>query len=308
MYTEKIGPWKDKGGNDNSPTMDIFTMSIYDNPLILREELDRMEAEFPPGSPEYLIRMKGVLLPSIGGTLVYTPFMRAYHVDHNLGPKDLKPNLPLMLSTDFNATDGVWTVNQKWGEEYVTLDEIHLERSDVASMVYEFRSRYPSHGAELWIYGDATGRRRNMQTGEASFYLIQEYLEGYPCPIRFNLPQAGVNPPIQDRVAAVNRVLRPGDGQRRYRIAGHCHETIKDFEGTKWRMNGTIDKEGGRRSDGADTVGYLMIQEQPVQRRFGGPTRVTSIRNAGGFRKPQAGGVFPAGVTKQPRGGFRVRA
>lgn len=309
VYTKKIAPWKEKGGNSGTPGFDVFTMSVYDNPLILDDELRRMEEQFPPGSPEYLIRMKGALLATIGGTLVYPPFMRTYHVDHDLGPKDIKPYLPLCLSTDFNAADGVWTINQKWGEEYVTLDEIHLERSDVASMVYEFRSRYPSHNAELWIYGDASGRRRDQQTGEASFYLIQEYLEGYPVPIRFNLPQAGINPPVRDRVASVNRVLRPADGVRRYRIAGHCTETIKDFEGTKWKLNGTIDKEGGRRSDGADTVGYYIHQEMPVQRKFVGG-RVTSVRPAGGFRRPsRAGspGVFPPGVTQRPRGGFARR-
>jgi hypothetical protein len=309
MYHKKIAPWKDKGGNDNNKMLDIFTMSVYDNPLILDEELRRMEEQFPPGSPEYLIRMKGSLLPSIGGTLVYTPFMRAYHVDHELGPKDIKKHLPICLSTDFNAADGVWTVNQKWQDEYVTLDEIHLERSDVASMVYEFRSRYPTHGAELWIYGDATGRKRDGQTGEANFYLIQEYFEGYPVPIRFNLPQAGLNPPIRDRVASVNRVLRPADGSRRYRIASHCIETIKDFEGTKWRLNGTIDKEGGRRSDGADTVGYWINIEQPVQRKIGPTRRLTSIARPGGFRRPpnRPAGVFPPGVTNMPRGGFGMR-
>jgi phage terminase large subunit-like protein len=310
MYSKKIAPWKDKGGNEANPNLDIFTMSVYDNPLILEGELRGMEEQFPPGSPEYLIRMKGVLLPSIGGTLVYTPFMRSYHVDHQLGPKNINQNLPLCLSTDFNAADGVWTINQKWQNEYVTLDEIHLERSDIASMVYEFRSRYPTHGAELWIYGDATGRRRDGQTGEANFYLIQEYLEGYPVPIRFNLPQAGLNPPVSDRVASVNRVLRPADGSRRYRIAAHCTETIKDFEGTKWRLNGTIDKEGGRRSDGADTVGYWLNLEQPVQRKIGPSSRrVTSIARPGGFRRPASrpAGVFPPGVSRMPRGGFGVR-
>ncbi len=306
MYAKKIGPWKEKGGNAQSPGLDIFTMSVYDNHLILPEEISRMEEQFPPGSPEWLIRMKGALLPTIGGSLVYSPFMRTYHVDHKLGPKDIKQHLPLCLSTDFNAAGGVWTINQKWEGEFVTLDEICLERSDVASMVYEFRSRYPSHGAELWIYGDATGRRRDMQSGEASFYLIQEYLEGYPVPIRFNLPQAGVNPPVNDRVASVNRILRPGDGSRRYRVAGHCTETIKDFEGTKWKMNGKLDKEGGRRSDGADTIGYWIHQEQPVQRRFGGQTRLTSIKTPGGFKRLPSG-VFPTGVTKMPRGGFGVR-
>lgn len=301
MFSAKVQPWLAGGGNATSPLLDIFTASIYDNKTILPEELERMESRFPPGSPEYLIRMKGHLLPSIGGALVYSPFNRVYHTDQTLAPMhegrprpQIQQFLPLVLSTDFNPANGVWLVGQRIGHEFRVNDEITLERSDIASMVYEFRSRFPTHGAELWIYGDATGRRREAQTGESSFHLIQQYMSGYPVPIRFKLPD--VNPPVKDRVDAVLLQLRPPDGMRRIAIAPHCTELLKDLERTKWKANGKIDKDSSQQSNGADCLGYWINYEAPTRTYGAAPATIRSIR------RPTYGssGAFPATKSNRP--------
>lgn len=306
MYPKKVRPWLDAGKSD--PDLDIFTASIYDNPTILPAEIARLERQFPPGSPEYLIRLKGMLLPTIGGSLVYSgSFARQFHMNPALAPLDengrprpnVHPYLPLVLAVDFNATNGVWLVGQKVNRMFRVLDEIALERSDIATMTYEFRSRFPAHSAELWVYGDATGRRRDGQTGEASFYLIQEYLQNYPCPIRFIIPE--VNPPVKDRVAAVNRALRPGDGSKMIDVAAHCDRLAHDLETTKWRANGTVDKSNpAEQSNAADALGYWVAGDSPVPRYAHDAAGLRSIRGprytAGG-----SGKVFPAGVTLRGR-------
>ena len=311
LYSAKVKPWLDAGGD---PNLDIFTASIYDNPTILPEEIARLEAQFPPGSPEYLIRLKGKLLPTIGGSPVYgASFDRSYHMNVALAPPDadgipaprVMYQLPLVLAVDFNPTNGVWLVGQRANQIFRVLDEIAPERSDIAAMAYEFRSRFPAHGAELWIYGDATGRRRDGQTGEASFYLIQEYLQNYPCPIRFIIPT--VNPPVKDRVAAVNRVLRPGSGRREVEIAAHCTRLAHDLEVTKWRVNGTIDKTNPKeQSNAADAFGYWVCGEAPVPRFAGGDSRVRSIRGPGYISRGQSGQPFPPGVTSVGRRSGRI--
>jgi len=301
MYRRKIAPWMQNGRNAKSKNLDIYSMSIYENPLIPDEELRRLESMYQPGSPEYLIRMKGVLLASIGGAPVYTNFMREYHMNPDLGPEHIVPNLPLCLCCDFNQENGVWLVGQKHGQIFKVYDEITLERSDIASMVYEFRSRYPQHQAEIFVYGDATGRRRSDQTGESNYFMIAEYMSGYPCPIRYFVPAA--NPPVGDRIAAVNRLMRPADGHKRFEMSYRCEQTAADFEGTKYKQNGNIDKDGGRRSDGADAFGYWAVADSPVMRPVTGAGRsIRSIRSPGGFR-PQSGKPFPATVTsiRSPR-------
>jgi hypothetical protein len=161
-------------------------------------------------------------------------------------------------------------------------------------MTAEFRLRYPNHSSELWIYGDATGRRRDGQTGEASFYLIQEYLQNYNAPIRFIIPE--VNPPVKDRIAAVNRVFRPGDGSRMIEIYDHCERLAYDLETAKWKANGTVDKTK-EQLNGADSLGYWIVGDSPVPRyRAGGGLR--TIRTPGYFSAGRSGQVFPAGVTR----------
>lgn len=294
MYRRKIAPWMENGKNAGSKSLDIFTMALKDNPFILDEERTRLEEMYLPGTPEHQIRIEGKLLASIGGSPVYTGFMRDYHINPLLDKTQIVPFVPLVLAVDFNTENGVWLVGQKIGQTFKVYDEICLERSDVMSMTMEFRIRYPSHGAELWIYGDSTGRKRSEQTGESNYFMIAEYLQGYPCPIRYFIPPK--NPPVEHRVNSVNRIFRPADGMRRFEMSGSCEETIADFEGSKWKQNGTIDKEGGRRSDGADSLGYWIMQSAPVAMPLGRQHQnIRTIRSPGRAR-PVSGRPFPATV------------
>ncbi len=293
MYADKVRPWIAGGKND--PNLEIITASIYDNPTILPEELERMESLYQPGSPEYLIRMKGELLASIGGSLVYPGFHAEFHMQEDV---PVVPNLPLVLTVDFNPENGVWLVGQKVGQEFRILDEITLERSDIPSMVHAFRASFPNHSGELWIYGDATGRRRHQQTGEADFFLVQEHLQNYPSPIRFCLPD--VNPPVRDRVAAVNRLFSPGDGVRRIIIDSRCTKLQDELERTVWKADGKINKTICR-SDGPDSLGYWVVYEAPVPRYVASPNRLTSIRRPTYFQG-QSGQVFPYSRGGRARG------
>jgi phage terminase large subunit-like protein len=296
MYMAKAKPWLALGAttaerNQRSRHLDIFTAGIRANKSILEEEVDKLSSTFKPGSPEYLIRVEGMLMPSIGGALCYPHFNDSYHVVEN----PIVPYLPLCLCVDFNPENGVWIVGQRVNGVFKIIDEITMERSDIASMTYEFRGRFPSHQAELWIYGDATGRRKEGQTGMSSFHLIQQYMIGYPVPIRFKLPD--LNPGVRDRVDAVNLQMNPPDGRRCFEVAARCENVRKDCEGTKWNALGKIDKRNGRRSDGMDSAGYWIAFECPVVRHGMTTAIVRSVKSPAYLKS----GAFPhAGVSNRP--------
>lgn len=315
MFQKKAQPWLALGPtpearNAASPKLDIFTAGMADNKTILTEEIDRLASIFAPGSPEYMIRVLGHLLPSIGGALCYPAFNRSFHVVEGLAPQDadgnrypaINPYLPLCLNVDFNATNGVWTIGQRQGRIFRLLDEITLENSDIPSMVNEFRCRYPAHQAEVWIHGDASGRRREGQTGLSSFHLIAQYMHGYPAPLRFNLPD--VNPPVKDRVDAVMLQLRSPTGERLFEVSPACVETIKDLEGTKWDAKGKIDKKHGRRSDGMDTVGYWVFFAAPTRSPYLVSGGLKRVRTPAYFRS----GAFPASRSNMSLYRRRARA
>lgn len=298
MYSAKVRPWLDAGGNTNTENLDIFTASIYDNTTIIPSELRRLESQYPPGSQEYRIRMKGELLPSIGGALVYTPFLRDYHVNKDLILENGMPRIiqhqPLCLTVDWNPENGVWLVAQVVTDpatrrpRFMFLDEICLERSDIGAMAYEFRARFPTHSAELWIWGDTTGRRLHEQTGMSNFHLLQSYLENYPVPLRWHLGE--VNPLIVDRVNAVNLVLRPPDGVRQLEISPRCENLIADLEAAKWTKLGKIEKTAGRRQDAADCAGYLIYGVCPTSQHGYAPRKVMSVPSPSYRTTPRSAG------------------
>lgn len=294
MFGKKARPWLELGTNEaernaKSPTIDIFTAGIRHNPQILPEEIARLETRFLPGTPEHRIRLDGELLPSVAGALCYPGFRRSYHVNPTLSRNSIVPTLPLCLSVDFNPSNGVWTIGQRQGRVFRILDEITLEQSDIASMTYEFRSRVPAHQAELFLYGDATGRRLEGQTGTSSFHLLHQYLSGYPVPIRFMLPD--VNPLERDRVDAVNLQLGPPTGERLFEIAPHCERTIADLEESKWTAKAKIDKTSDHR-DGADCVGYWLAFANPTHRGIAVPATLRTIKSP--TYLPGRRGAFPA--------------
>jgi len=294
MFGKKARPWLELGTNETernekSPHIDIFTAGIRHNPQILPEEIARLEARFLPGTPEHRIRLDGELLPSVAGALCYPSFRRSYHVVSTLARHSIIPSLPLVLSVDFNPSNGVWGICQKQGKVFRVLDEITLEQSDIASMAYEFRSRVPAHQAELWLTGDATGRRQEGQTGTSSFHLLHQYLSGYPVPVRFMIPD--VNPLERDRVDAVNLMLSPPTGERLLEIAPHCERIITDLEESKWTAKAKIDKSQDQR-DGGDVVGYWISFVNPVHRGIAVPASLRTIKSPSYL--PGRRGAFPA--------------
>jgi hypothetical protein len=301
IYNVKVKPWIEVGGNDHTPHMDIINLRLLDNPHILPEEKERLVAMYPPGSAEYRIRILGELLPTIGGTPVYGAYDRRYHENYALSPivngahrPQVEPHLPLVLTMDFNPANGVWLVGQRVNRTFRVVDEITMERSDVPTMTAEFRSRFPQHPAELWVYGDTTGRREADQTGASNFHLFDAHMNGYPSPIRYKLPS--VNPPVPDRVAAVNLALRPPDGTKQFEHAPHCTNLRDDLEGSKWTVKGKIDKVSGRRSDGADALGYWINMEQPTVRHSNAVQRQLRSVKSPKYVPRTGGGTFPSQV------------
>ena len=278
MYRQKVQPWQALGKtpaecNALSPDLDIFTAGMRANPTILPEEIARLGSILPSDSPEYLIRVEGHLLPSIGGSLCYPRFSRVYHTVPRMA---VIPQLPLSLCVDFNPEHGVWAIGQRVGHVFRVIDEITMEQSNVLNMVQEFRLRYPAHGAELWIYGDSTGRKKETQTGLSTYHLIANYMTGYPVPIRHKIPDQ--NPGERDRIDAVNLQISPPTGERMFLVSSHCEETIKDLEGTTYNTRMKIDKRGGRRSDAMDAIGYWICFEAPAHNPFVTQQTVRSIR------------------------------
>jgi len=289
MFDKKIEPWQ---AGINREICAIFTASIYDNPHLGREEIAMAESRWPEGSIERRIRINGELLRVAAGVRAYPPFQRGIHVNPAMTRKRaLDWRLPLLWCLDFNVQpmgSTIWQCQAERGHPiYRGLAEITIETdAGPMQMAEEFRRVFPAHGAEVHLYGDATGKHRG-QTGRTNYTLLMDGLKGAQLGIKMFVPD--VNPNIQDRINAVNMLLRGPDGRSSVDMCPTMIETIADFEQVVRDKQGKIKKTTNkkdpyfRRTSWTDGFGYMAHWRHPSMRvdgRFPGK-RSNRVRQVG---------------------------
>jgi hypothetical protein len=227
-----------------------------------------MEAIYPPGSVEREIRLNGAWLPQILGSMAYGNFRSGIHVNPALGQKDVLFRQPLLLCFDSNVSPCCAVVAQQHGRIYRALDEIVITSGGIPALGREFRRRYPQHGAELLIYGDATAQRRSAQTTQSDYDILTNELQGLPYPYSLCLPTQ--NPAERDRINAMNFLMRGINGEVRLEIAPACREFIEDCETVQRNRFGGILKSHDpkdpyyQRTHTSDAFGYMAVFREPV--------------------------------------------
>jgi phage terminase large subunit-like protein len=262
LFTELIQPWQ----LGQRPGYGLFGSSIYDNPHLMPAEIARLESVYPPGTPQHRIRLGGEWLPGLSGARAYGNFERVIHVRPQLWPP--LPRRPLCFIWDFNVEPLLTLIGQRDGRVFRVLKELAMDEGTTGQMLDWFRSEVPGHHGELWIYGDATGKSRDGQTGQSDYTLIQNGLRTYGSPVRLKVPEA--NPLQKDRINAVNRVLKDERGANWVEIDPSCAELIKDLEQVITDGRGGIKKTFNRRdpyyrrTHASDAFGYWIYHEEPV--------------------------------------------
>jgi phage terminase large subunit-like protein len=264
LYDALIKPWQ----RGEKPEAMVFTAGIRDNPYIGEAEIRILETMFPPGTKGHDIRIDGQLIPGIGGSLAYHSFSNELHV-RKLPPPD--PYRPIVWCWDFNVEPMVTEICQRYGSKFRVHRELILEEGNIPDMCDYFYNQLLdlNHRAEVWIYGDATGTHRNAQFGVTDYKVIQNHILSHR--MRFRIKVREKNPPVADRLAAVNRALMDEFGMINVEVDPSCKELITDFEGVLLERSGGIKKSNNRkdpyyrRTHSSDGVGYWIAYEAPVR-------------------------------------------
>lgn len=270
MFGSVIQPFLDGTRND----IEVFNASIYDNPFIPEEEIRKLEAKYPEGSLERRIRLNGELLPGLSGSRAYPAFNRLLHVKQQ---PEIILRRPLCWIWDFNVDPMVTLIGQR---ETIpgsgkTLFRVFKEliirgNASIPEMCEYFYQVHPRHAAELWIYGDASGKSRHANVGKSDYTMIANEMRRYRVPTKFKVPET--NPPVPDRINALNRVMRDEDQEIRMEIDPSCIELIADLEQVLRDARGGIKKTYNakdpysQRTHASDALGYWTFYEEPVQR------------------------------------------
>ena len=236
--------WNTFGSDDAKSRSDrrLIKMRTADNPHLPPDFIDRLQANYDPSL--LLAYLDGEFV-NLNTGQVYDRFDRAKHV------KPVKDNdrEPLRVGIDFNVGNMNAVLAIRTGDKLQFIGEIS-KAHDTDQLAQELRRRYPKR--TIYGYPDASGGNRSTNATQTDIQILQSY------GISNQSPKA--NPPVRDRVAAVQALLENGKGQIRMQIDPCCTKLIECLELQSYSEKGEPDKEGGY-DHMNDAAGYLVWRE-----------------------------------------------
>jgi hypothetical protein len=192
-----FGSEEAKGRDDRK----LIKMRSADNPHLPPDFIERLEANYDPN----LLRayLDGEFVNLTTGT-IYDRFSREKHVVSELPDLDREP---LRIGVDFNVGNMSAIIGIRTGSSLLVIDEISGAH-DTDALAQEIQARYPQR--RIYIYPDASGGNRSTNASQTDIQILESYGMSNQSP--------RANPPVRDRVAAVQALLENGKGQVRLTI------------------------------------------------------------------------------------------
>lgn len=136
----------------------------------------------------------------------------------------------------------------------------------VPDMIRRIKERYWRYDGvryvptcQIRIYPDASGdSRRSVNASQTDIALLRE--------AGFAVSVNAANPPVKDRINAMNAMFCNAVGERRYRVnPDKCPSYVEALEQQPWAKNGEPDKTTGHDHIN-DAAGYFIAKEYPIIR------------------------------------------
>jgi len=242
----------------------LIQASTYDNEANLPADyIDSLRRSYPPALIDAYINGQFVNLQT--GT-VYAQYDRRLN-----GCADtIQAGEILHIGLDFNVGKMAAVVHVKREGLPRAVDEI-MNGYDTPDMIRKIKDRFWAYEngqfrstRQIFIYPDASGgSRKSVNASETDIALLKAAGFGVKAP--------AANPPVKDRINAMNGMFCNAEGARRYLVNSDLCPTYADsLEQQAWASNGEPDKATGH-DHANDAAGYFIHSEFPVitrQRAF----------------------------------------
>jgi PBSX family phage terminase large subunit len=236
----------------------LIRMRTQDNPYLPPDFIERMQANYDPQLLKAYLDGEFVNLTT---GQVYDRFDRVKHVAVQM--PDISRE-PLRIGVDFNVGNMSAVIAIRVGKSLYVVDEISGAH-DTDALAQKIKAHYPDH--KIYVYPDASGGNRSTNATQTDIAILESYGMSNQSP--------KANPPVRDRVAAVQALLENGKGEVRLKIAASCVKTIECLELQSYTEKGDPDKDAGY-DHMNDALGYLIWREfNPLH---AGAGRGTGIR------------------------------
>ena len=221
----------------------LIKMRSVDNPHLPPDFIERLEANYDPNLLKAYLDGEFVNLTT--GT-VYDRFDRTKHVISSVPDIDREP---LRIGVDFNVGNMSAIIGVKLRNNLLVIDEISGAH-DTDALAQQIKARYPDR--RIYIYPDASGGNRSTNATQTDIQILESYGMSNQSP--------RANPPVRDRVAAVQALLENGKGQVRLQVSHTCKRLIECLELQCYTEKGDPDKDAGH-DHMNDALGYLIWRE-----------------------------------------------
>lgn len=158
----------------------------------------------------------------------------------NIKELHYQPDLPLHLTFDFNVDPMSCILAHVDNGKVFYFDEFILENATTQSTMEEVLKKYPAHKTDIIINGDASGDNRSTQSEISNYVIIRNALKRhYPNnKIRFDLRP--YNPPIKNRIASFNAMIRNHNGERKIFIDKRCKWLLYNIYNLKYKVGSDV--------------------------------------------------------------------
>ena len=228
----------------NRPELDLGVVygSTLDNQYLPQQYKDNLLAAYSKEQIDAYVYGKFVNLTQ---GRVYKEFDRDKHTSER---EDM--SLPVGIGMDFNV-DAMSSIVFYKGNNWIhVFDEIRLKNSNTFEMCDVLKDKYP----EATVYPDASGSARKSSATQSDHDIIKE--AGY----KVKTPRK--NPPVRDRVNAVNKLIREGNFS-----CENAPNLVMDLERNVWKA-GDIDKSDPEQSHASDAIGYAINVLHPLRTKL----------------------------------------
>jgi hypothetical protein len=164
---------------------------------------------------------------------------------------------------DFNVGNMSAVIGVRIGNSLLVIDEISGAH-DTDALASEIKRRYPDR--RIYVYPDASGGNRSTNASRTDIQILESH--------GLSNQSGKANPPVRDRVLAVQSLLENAKGQIRLNVADGCRRLIECLELQSYTEKGDPDKEAGH-DHMVDALGYLVWREfNPLHQGAGRGTGV----------------------------------
>lgn len=231
-------------GKEPGPDYGMVQASTYENEQYLPPDyIQSLRDTYPQELIDAYIEGRFVNLTA--GT-VYRNYDREAH----RSTESLRPGEPVHVGQDFNVGAMASVVFVERPDGWHAVDELR-NLSDTPHLIDVLKERYA--GRAVYVYPDATGgSRRSVNASESDIALLRR--------AAFKVRAKEVNPPVKDRVLAVNTAFAKG---RLWVNDTACPTWAEALEQQAYDKNGEPDKTTGHDHPN-DAGGYFVHWTMPV--------------------------------------------